>query len=193
MNEIFGRAQFAGYSHFFYGGKPGVADELATRWSLPKAKSKYRGLLTDGRTGPGGPRVAILKPMTYMNEAGDSVSPARGALKVDDLDHVLVIHDEIDLPFGDVRVKVGGGHAGHNGLRSIIERTSSPDFVRVRIGVGRPPPGFSGDVADYVLSGFDPVERVELPSIVSRAVRAAKEVLSSGAQAAMNQVNVKTK
>ena len=78
-----------------------VADALTDRWALPKAKSKYRGLLTEGRTGPGGPRVGILKPMTYMNDAGQSVGPARGALKVD-LDHVLVIHDEIDLPFGEI-------------------------------------------------------------------------------------------
>jgi PTH1 family peptidyl-tRNA hydrolase len=131
-----------------------VADVLATRWSLPKARSIYRGQLTDGRTGPGGPRVAILKPMTYMNEAGDSVSPARGALKVDDLDHVLVIHDEIDLPFGEIRVRTGGGLAGHNGLKSLRARLGSPDFTRIRIGVGRPPTTDPDLVAAYVLSRF---------------------------------------
>ena len=83
-----------------------VANELTRRWGLPKPESKYRGLLTEGRTGPGGPRVAILKPQTYMNEAGESVSPARGAFKVP-LDRVLVIHDEIDLPFGEIRTRTG--------------------------------------------------------------------------------------
>jgi PTH1 family peptidyl-tRNA hydrolase len=130
-----------------------VADLLATRWSLPRAKSKYRGLLTEGRAGPGGPRVAILRPMTYMNEAGDSVGPARGALKVN-LDRVLVIHDEIDLPFGEIRVRTGGGLAGHNGLKSLRRGLGSPDFARVRIGVGRPPTTDPDRVAAYVLGRF---------------------------------------
>jgi peptidyl-tRNA hydrolase, PTH1 family len=130
-----------------------VADLLATRWSLPRAKSKFRGLLTEGRTGPGGPRVAILRPMTYMNEAGDSVGPARGALKVG-LDRVLVIHDEIDLPFGEIRVRTGGGLAGHNGLKSLRRGLGSPDFARVRIGVGRPPTTDPDRVAAYVLGRF---------------------------------------
>src|SRR5580704_10861506 len=165
-------------------------DALRTDLGLPDYKEKFSGVLSRGEAL--GHTIVLLEPMTFMNLSGGSVQPAMAFLKVP-IQDVVVLHDELDLPFGDVRVKVGGGHAGHNGLRSIIERTSSPDFVRVRIGVGRPPPGFSGDVAAFVLSGFDPVERVELPSIVSRAVRAAKEVLSSGAQAAMNQVNVKTK
>lgn len=130
-----------------------VADALAERWALPKAKSKYRGLLTEGRTAPGGPRVAILKPMTYMNDAGQSVSPARGALKVD-LDHVLVVHDEIDLPFGEIRTRTGGGIAGHNGLKSLRAGLGSPDFARVRIGVGRPPTTDPDRVAAYVLGRF---------------------------------------
>ena len=156
-----------------------VADELATRWSLPKAKSKYRGLLTDGRTGPGGPRVAILKPMTYMNEAGDSVSPARGALKVDDLDHVLVIHDEIDLPFGEIRVRTGGGLAGHNGLKSLRASLGSPDFTRIRIGVGRPPTTDPDLVAAYVLGRFaEPKADVE--ELVARAADAAERGLQDG-------------
>src|SRR5436305_7966468 len=94
-----------------------IAETLAERWSLPKFKSKFSGLLTDGRTGPGGPRVAILMPQTYMNDAGRSVSPARGAFSTP-LDHVLVLHDEIDLPFAEIRVRIGGGLAGHNGLQS---------------------------------------------------------------------------
>ena len=110
-----------------------IANVLATRWELPRAKAKYGGLVTEGRTGPGGPRVAILLPQTYMNEAGRSVGPARGAFKVP-LDHVLVLHDEIDLPFGEIRVRLGGGLAGHNGLKSLKEGLGSADFARVRVG-----------------------------------------------------------
>jgi peptidyl-tRNA hydrolase, PTH1 family len=165
-------------------------DALREELGLPDYKEKFSGVFTRGEAL--GQTVVLLKPMTFMNLSGGSVQPAMAFLKVAVPD-VLVLHDELDLAFGDVRVKVSGGHAGHNGLRSIIERVSSPDFVRVRIGIGRPPPGFQGDVADYVLSGFDSAERAELPGVVARAVVAAKEVLSSGAQAAMNQVNTKTK
>ena len=93
-----------------------VGAELARRWQLPKAKRRYRGLIAEGRIRPGGPRVAVLLPQTYMNESGDSASPARGALRVP-LESVIAVHDEIDLPFGEVRAKLGGGVAGHNGLR----------------------------------------------------------------------------
>src|SRR3712207_7522548 len=96
-----------------------VADALARRWDLPNAKKTFNGLLTQGRSGPGGPRVGVLLPQTYMNEAGKSVGPARGALKLESLERVLVLHDEIDLPFGDIRTRVGGGLAGHNGLKSL--------------------------------------------------------------------------
>ena len=130
-----------------------VADELTERWALPKPKAKYRGLLTEGRTGPGGPRVAILKPQTYMNDAGGSVGPARGAFKVP-LDRVLVIHDEIDLPFGEIRTRTGGGLAGHNGLKSLKAGLGSADFARIRIGVGRPPTTDPDLVAAYVLGRF---------------------------------------
>lgn len=165
-------------------------DALREDLGLPTYKEKFSGVFTRGEAL--GQTVVLLKPMTFMNLSGGSVQPAMAFLKVA-LPDVVVLHDELDLAFGDVRVKVGGGHAGHNGLRSIIERVASPDFVRVRIGIGRPPPSFSGDVADYVLSGFDAAERADLPDLVSRAVVAAKEVLSSGAQAAMNRVNTKTK
>ncbi len=154
-----------------------VADVLANRWELPKAKSKYRGLLTEGRIGPGGPRVAILRPQTYMNDAGDSVGPARGALKVD-LDHVLVIHDEIDLPFGEIRVRTGGGLAGHNGLKSLKSGLGSGDFGRVRIGVGRPPTTDPDRVAAYVLGRFrEPKEDVRL--LIEEAADAAQQIVLS--------------
>jgi peptidyl-tRNA hydrolase, PTH1 family len=157
-----------------------VADELARRWGLPKPKSKYRGLLTEGRTGPGGPRVAILEPQTYMNDAGQSVSPARGAMKAD-LDRILVIHDEIDLPFGEIRTRVGGGLAGHNGLKSLRQALGSPDFTRVRIGVGRPPTTDPDLVAAYVLGRFrEP--RGEVEQLVERAADAAERIVLSDDQ-----------
>jgi peptidyl-tRNA hydrolase, PTH1 family len=114
-----------------------VADALLARWDLPKPRKKFAGELSEGRTGPGGPRMAVLKPQTYMNDAGRSVGPARGSFKLP-LDRVLVIHDEIDLPFGEIRVRLGGGLAGHNGLKSLKRELGSADFQRVRIGVGRP-------------------------------------------------------
>lgn len=157
-----------------------VANVLAKRWGLPKAKSKYGGLLTDGRTGPGGPRVAVLEPQTYMNEAGRAVGPARGAFKVD-LDHVLVIHDEIDLPFGRIQIRTGGGVAGHNGLKSVREGLGSADFRRVRVGVGRPDSTDPEIVSGYVLGRFrEPREQVA--ELIERAADAAeREVLEATA------------
>jgi PTH1 family peptidyl-tRNA hydrolase len=130
-----------------------VAERLRTRWDLGRPKSKYRGLISDGRTGVGGQRVAILVPQTYMNEAGSSVGPARGELRVDP-DHLVVIHDEIDLPFGEIRPRLGGGLAGHNGLKSVRAALGTPEFHRVRIGVGRPPTTDPDRVAAYVLGRF---------------------------------------
>ena len=152
-----------------------VADVLAARWSLPKPKSKYRGLLTEGRIGPGGPRVAILKPQTYMNEAGDSVGPARGAFKVD-LDHVLVIHDEIDLPFGEIRSRLGGGLAGHNGLKSLKRELGGADFHRVRVGVGRPDSTDPDIVAAYVLGRWRQSEP-EVRALVDAAADATERIV----------------
>jgi PTH1 family peptidyl-tRNA hydrolase len=152
-----------------------IANVLATRWGLPKAKAKYAGLLTEGRTGPGGPRVAVLLPQTYMNEAGGSVSPARGAFKLP-LERVLVLHDEIDLPFGEIRVRLGGGLAGHNGLKSLKQGLGSADFARVRVGVGRPPTTDPDRVAAYVLSRFrEPRADVEL--LTEQAADAAERVV----------------
>jgi PTH1 family peptidyl-tRNA hydrolase len=138
-----------------------VARELARRWDLGKARAKYKGELWEGRTGPGGPRVAILLPLTYMNEVGDSAGPARGALKVD-LDRIIVIHDEIDIPFGEIRVREGGGLAGHNGLKSLKRGFGSADFWRVRIGVGRPDSTDPEIVSAWVLGKFrEPPAEVE--------------------------------
>jgi PTH1 family peptidyl-tRNA hydrolase len=144
-----------------------VARELARRWDLGKARSKYKGELWEGRTGPGGPRVAILLPLTYMNAVGDSAGPTRGALKAD-LDEIVVLHDEIDIPFGEIRVREGGGLAGHNGLKSLKRGFGSADFWRVRIGVGRPDSTDPEIVSAWVLGKFrEPPAEVE--DLVGRA------------------------
>jgi PTH1 family peptidyl-tRNA hydrolase len=130
-----------------------VAALLSQRWSLPRAKKKFGGLITDGRTGPGGPRVAILLPQTFMNESGSAAGPARGSFGLG-LDRVIALHDEIDIPFGDVRTKLGGGVAGHNGLKSLDRGLGSRDFWRVRIGVGRPDSTDPEIVSRWVLGRF---------------------------------------
>jgi PTH1 family peptidyl-tRNA hydrolase len=164
-----------------------VVDELRRRGGLPDFKEKFSGVWTKGDLF--GKPVAILQPTTFMNLSGDSVQPAMAFLKVPPED-VIVVHDELDLAWKDVRVKVGGGHAGHNGLRSIIQRLGTPDFVRVRVGVGKPGPGFKGDTAAWVLSNFDAMEKAEWPDVEGRAVAAVKAILESGAAAAMNAANV---
>ncbi|HEX6116260.1 MAG TPA: aminoacyl-tRNA hydrolase [Solirubrobacterales bacterium] len=134
-----------------------VAAELSRRWGLPKAKQKYKGLVTEGRTQPGGPHVAILLPQTYMNESGDSAGPARGALRVP-LERLIAVHDEIDLPFGTVQAKEGGGVAGHNGLKSLERGLGGREFWRVRVGVGRPDSTDPEIVSAHVLGRFSEPE-----------------------------------
>ena len=152
-----------------------MADALGERWQLGRATKKFGGLLSEGRAGPGGPRVAILRPQTFMNEAGDAVGPARGSFQVP-LDRVLVIHDEIDLPFGEVRTRVGGGLAGHNGLKSVAEGLGGRDFGRVRVGVGRPDSTDPDVVASYVLSKFrEPAGDVR--DLIERATDAAERAV----------------
>lgn len=144
-----------------------MAAELSRRWDLPKAKRKFGGLLTEGRIGPGGPRVAILLPQTQMNASGDSAGPARGSLKAP-LDRVVALHDEIDLPFGEIQSRLGGGLAGHNGLKSLKRGFGEAEFWRVRVGVGRPDSTDPEIVSSYVLSRFrEPREEVE--ALIGRA------------------------
>ncbi|MFL5865755.1 MAG: aminoacyl-tRNA hydrolase [Thermoleophilaceae bacterium] len=153
-----------------------VAKLAAERWGLPKPKKKYAGLFTDGRIAPGGPRVGVLLPETYMNEVGNSVGPARGALKLD-LDRVVVVHDEIDLPFGRIEARLGGGLAGHNGLKSVKAGLGSPDFRRVRVGVGRPDTTDPEIVSAHVLGRFrQPKEEVR--ELVERAADELERVLN---------------
>jgi peptidyl-tRNA hydrolase, PTH1 family len=144
-----------------------VAALAAERWGLPRAKRKYAGMFTGGRTGPGGPRVGVLLPQTFMNDAGRSASAARGDLRVP-LERVVAVHDEIDLPFGEVQVRQGGGLAGHNGLKSLKRELGGEDFHRVRVGVGRPDSTDPDIVSKYVLGRFQEPED-EVRALVKRA------------------------
>lgn len=144
-----------------------VAAALASRWELSKARKRFGGLITDGRIGPGGPRVAILLPQTFMNESGSAAGPARGSFGLA-LDRLIAIHDEIDLPFGEVRSKLGGGVAGHNGLKSLDRGLGSREFWRVRVGVGRPEGTDPEIVSRYVLGRFSE-GREEVRGLIERA------------------------
>ena len=132
----------------------------------------------------------LLRPQTYMNESGRSVGAAASFFQIAPTD-LIVLHDELDLPFGQVRIKLGGGHAGHNGLRSLVSHLGTADFVRVRMGVGRPPSDFAGDVADYVLSAFAPAERPQVPAMAQSAAGAVVELLTNGLERAMNRANTR--
>jgi PTH1 family peptidyl-tRNA hydrolase len=144
-------------------------------WVRPRPRPRYRGLIAEGRAGPGGTRVAVLRPQTFMNESGTSAGPARGALKVP-LEMVIALHDEIDLPFGEVRSKLGGGVAGHNGLKSLAQGLGGRDFWRVRAGVGRPESTDPEIVSRYVLARFaEPDDRVR--ELIDRAADEAERLI----------------
>ncbi|HEX3278709.1 MAG TPA: aminoacyl-tRNA hydrolase [Thermoleophilaceae bacterium] len=154
-----------------------VAALAAERWDLPRAKKRWAGLYTDGRTGPGGPRVGVLLPQTYMNDSGKAVSPARGELGVD-LDHVVVVHDEIDLPFGRIESRVGGGLAGHNGLKAVKAGLGSANFRRIRVGVGRPDTTDPEIVSAHVLGKFSEPDD-EVRELIERAADELDRVVSN--------------
>lgn len=154
-----------------------VARALIERWDLGRSRQKFGGELADGRAGVGGPRVAVLLPQTFMNESGRSAGPARGAYKLD-LTDVVVVHDEIDLPFGEIRSRLGGGLAGHNGLKSLKRELGSADFQRVRVGVGRPDSSDPDVVAAYVLGSWRQ-PRGEVAELVERAADEVERTLAA--------------
>ena len=142
---------------------------------MPRAKKKFGGSIAEGRSRPGGPRVAVLLPQTFMNASGDCVGPARGSLKLP-LDRVVVLHDEIDLPFGEVQARLGGGLAGHNGLKSLQRGLGSADFWRVRAGVGRPDSTDPEIVSAHVLGRFrEP--RAEVEALIGSAADEAERLV----------------
>ncbi len=160
-----------------------VVDELARRHE-GSFKSKFNGRLAETRIA--GRRVALLEPETYMNESGRSIAAAARYFKVSP-DELLVVHDDVDLEVGRLQARLGGGLGGHNGLRSIAQALRTPEFLRLRIGVGRPGRGDQRDVADYVLSPFEVDEDAE--GIVSRSADAVEMLLSEGLTATQQQFN----
>jgi PTH1 family peptidyl-tRNA hydrolase len=165
-----------------------VVDLLAQRHGARLKAGKERALVDEVRVE--GQRVALAEPTTYMNLSGESVSPLVRRYGIDDPTRLVVVQDELDLPLGRVRVKVGGGLAGHNGLRSIKAHLHTDAFVRVRIGVGKPPTKEHG--ADHVLKKVGKGDRELLAVAVEVAADAVEAIVARGAEAAMNQVNSRT-
>ena len=159
-------------------------DEMVSRFHLPRARKRFQAEVTEGLVA--GEEVLLIKPQTFMNLSGQSLGEAIRFYKVD-LAQVLVIHDEVDLPFGKVRLKLGGGLAGHNGLKSVVAHLGTQDFGRVRFGVGKSPHG--GELVHWVLAPFGSDEREQLPALVSRAVDAVEMSLRDGLTRAMNRFN----
>ncbi len=162
-----------------------VVDVLAQRFGPAVFREKFRGL--HARVAIAGEDVVLLKPQTFMNLSGDAVQQVMKFFKIP-LEQVLVVHDELDLPFGGLRLKKGGGLAGHNGLRSIAQCCGGNDFLRLRFGVDRPR---TGRVEGHVLTDFSGAEAPELEALFDRAADGVEAVVECGIEAAMNRFNVK--
>lgn len=163
-----------------------VAERIAANCGIALKRQGHQGLSGVGRCA--GTETTILLPQTFMNVSGASVASACKSLGVSPGD-LIVLHDDLDLPFGILRIKVGGGHGGHNGIRSISEVLGRADYIRVKLGIGRPPAG--GDVANYVLSNFTSGENRELEALIALAAEAVEYLLRDGAAAAMNRFNTR--
>ena len=162
-----------------------VADLLASRVGAKFGRSKRAHAdVAEGRMGFGGPKLVLLKPLTYMNLSGAPVVSLAQFFKVP-VSNVIAVHDELDVPFGQVRAKRGGGEGGHNGLRSMSKSLSSKEYARVRFGIGRPPG--RQDPADYVLSDFSGAERKELEFLVDRAADVVEAIVLEGVEWAQNK------
>lgn len=171
-----------------------VVDELARKHNLPAWSTKLGGDTTAGivTTERGRERAVLLKPMEFMNLSGFAVQRTAAFHKVD-ADQILVVHDEIDLPFGSVRLKNGGGHGGHNGLRSIHEQLGAGGFARLRMGIGRDPNARPGakDAAGWVLSDFPAAQQAAVEAMIAAGCEDLECVLAKGIVAAMNQHNAR--
>jgi peptidyl-tRNA hydrolase, PTH1 family len=164
-----------------------VADLLAERVGGRFKAHRGRADLIEGRLGGmPGVRVVLAKPKSYMNESGGPVAALRDFFKVPP-ERIVVVHDELDLPYGSLRLKRDGGDNGHNGLRSVTRSLGTRDYLRVRVGIGRPPG--RQDPADYVLRDFSPAERKELPFHLDRAADAVETLLTDGLEPAQNRYN----
>lgn len=174
-------AQYAGNRHNV--GQM-VADELARRLGASFKSHKTGTRVAEGFLRPGGPKLVVAKSNGYMNTSGGPVAALLRFYSVAP-ERLIVVHDELDIPFDTVRLKNGGGHGGHNGLRDIQKATNAADFVRVRVGIGRPPG--RQDAADFVLKDFSGTERQTLPNLVSDAADAVEAVVESGLVAAQQR------
>lgn len=163
-----------------------VLDELLRRNGATLKRHKSGCAIAE--IGVGDQRMVLARPMSYMNESGRPVRELIRWYKVP-LDQVIVVHDELDIPLGEVRIKVGGGTAGHNGVKSVASHLGSKEFIRVRVGVGRP--RGRQDPVDYVLSDFSSSERKELDFIIQEAADAVERIVEVGAERAMNEINTR--
>jgi PTH1 family peptidyl-tRNA hydrolase len=172
------------YSHNRHNVGQMVLDELAARVGGGFKTHKSRAQVLEGRLGIGGPRIVLAKPLCYMNVSGGPVS---ALAKFYDIDpgHVIAVHDEIDIPFSTVKLKIGGGEGGHNGLRDISKALATKDYLRVRVGVGRPPGRM--DTADFVLRDFAGPEKKELPFLLDSAADAVEALVRDGLAAAQQK------
>ncbi|SCG65415.1 aminoacyl-tRNA hydrolase [Micromonospora coxensis] len=161
-----------------------VADLLAGRVGARFGRHKRAvAEVAEGRLGFGGPKLVLVKPLTYMNLSGGPVAALAQFHKIP-ADRVIAVHDELDIPYGQLRIKLGGGEGGHNGLRSMSKSLGTKDYVRVRFGIGRPPG--RQDPADYVLSDFGAAERKELEFLVDRAADVVESVVTKGVEPTQN-------
>lgn len=163
-----------------------VVDELASRMGATFKKHKTPNQVAEGRLVPGGTRLVLAKPGSFMNTSGGPVSSVLGFYSATPAD-LVVVHDELDLPFDTVRLKGSGGHGGHNGLRDIIKATGTNEFMRVRVGIGRPPG--RQDPADYVLRDFSAAEKKTLPILLADAADAVEAIAEVGLLAAQQRVH----
>jgi PTH1 family peptidyl-tRNA hydrolase len=163
-----------------------IIDAISQRARAPAARAKLGAEVSEARIGS--ERVLLCKPMEYMNVSGQAVVRVAKFWKIAPAETV-VVHDDLDLPFGRMKLGTGGGHGGNNGIRSIIAEWGTPDFPRVRLGIGRPAAG--RDAADYVLAEFGSAERAALPDFCARAAEAVEHIVTDGLATAMNRFNGK--
>lgn len=165
-----------------------VADELALRMNAKFSASKYRSLVSETRLGVGvdAPKLVLVKPQTYMNDSGDAVSPLSKYFGCS-ANQIIAIHDELDIPFNSIRVKIGGGDNGHNGLKSLTQSLGTAEYFRVRVGIGRP--GTPQDTADYVLDNFGKSDRLIVPDLVARACDAIESLVTKGLEITQQNFN----
>ncbi len=161
-----------------------AVDALASRHGIGITKNRQKSCTGEGRIME--ERVLFAKPQTFMNLSGEAVKPLSSYFGIEEED-IIVVHDDLDLDFGRIKIKSGGGHGGHNGIKSILSHLGSEDFARVRIGIGKPPKGW--DVSRYVLSPFSGEEKKELDEVIERSADAVEAIIKDGLLKAMNDFN----